>query len=111
MPQPTREKLDTEALTRSFSLEPGEDICPPWWPRLMWWLHFRPGHGPGPGPVNYPPAINDIMASLHIHTMSYLMEDQSAAQQIRTITEEKLVNSVKNLSKAHAEAKKKSQAA
>jgi hypothetical protein len=83
------------------------DICPPWWPHLMWRLHFpikRPGGGPGP--INLPPAIDDIMAALHIHTMSYLMNDQSAAQQIRTITEKRLAQSVQNLSKAHDQARK-----
>jgi hypothetical protein len=89
-------------------LPPRED-APAWWPQLLWQLHFpvvgkRPG--PGPGPINFPPAIEDVMAGLHIHTMSYLMLDQTAAQQIRHITEQRLVQAVQNLSKSHDEAAK-----
>lgn len=93
-------------------LPPGEHDAPAWWPRLLWQLHFpinRPGGGPGP--INFPPAIDDVMAGLHIHTMSYLLEDQNAAQQIRQITEQRLVQSVQNLSKAHDEAAKAAKAA
>ena len=92
-------------------LPPRED-APAWWPQLLWQLHFpirRPGGGPGP--INFPPAIDDVMAGLHIHTMSYLLEDQNAAQQIRQITEQRLVQSVQNLSKAHDEAAKAAKAA
>jgi hypothetical protein len=102
-------KKEAEALLAGkFEFDPDNpDICPPWWPRLMWQLHLKwPGHGPGPGPINYPPAINDIMAGLHIHTLSYLLADQSSAQQIRTATEQRLAQSVQNLSKAHEQAKK-----
>jgi hypothetical protein len=76
--------------------------APAWWPETLWQLHFpvqQPGSGPGP--VNYPPAIDDIMAGLHIHTFSYLMDDQEAAQAIRTIAEEQLTRGVNNLTKAH----------
>ena len=83
-------------------------LCPEWWPQLLWRLHFPlkfpPGHGPGPGPVNYPPILNDILANLTIHTMSYLSLDQAQAQQLRTATEKRLVESVQNLSKAHDQA-------
>lgn len=83
-------------------------LCPPWWPQVLWRLHFPTGRhpGPGPGPVNFPPAIEDIMANLHIHTMSYLMLDQGAAQQIRTVAEQRLVHTVQNLSKYHEESLK-----
>jgi len=89
-------------------LPPRED-APAWWPQLLWQLHFpvvgrRPG--PGPGPINFPPAIEDVMAGLHIHTMSYLLQDQNAGQQIRQIAEQRLVQAVQNLSKAHDEAAK-----
>jgi hypothetical protein len=46
------------------------------------------------------------MAGLHIHTRSYLLADQNGAQQIRTATEQRLVQSVQNLSKAHEQVKK-----
>ena len=103
-------KKEAEALLAGkFEFDPDNpEICPPWWPRLMWQLHFpiKWPHGGGPGPVNYPPAINDIMAGLHIHTLSYLLADQNGAQQIRTATEQRLVQSVQNLSKAHEQGKK-----
>jgi len=85
-------------------------ICPEWWPQLMWRLHFPlkiPHGGGGPGPVNYPPAMNDILANLHIHTLSYLTEDKGVAQQMRTLAEKRLVDAVQNLSKAHDQAGKK----
>ncbi len=92
-------------------LPPGREEAlnsPPWWPELLWQLHFPIGKhpGPGPGPVNYPPAIDNIMAGLHIHTMSYLMLDQAAGQQIRQITEQRLAYAVQNLSKSHDDAMK-----
>lgn len=80
-------------------------LCPPWWPRLLWDLHFVPR--PWPGPVNYPPIMEDIMANLHIHTVSYLLLDQGVAQQIRSITEERLVDASRNLSKYHDQARAK----
>jgi|SRR5215204_104686 len=85
-------------------------ICPDWWPRLLWNLHFqlrpkRPIPGGDPiGPVNYPPAVDDIMAGLHIHAMSYLMLDTDAAQEIRNVAERQLTNAVQNLHRRHQEA-------
>jgi putative SOS response-associated peptidase YedK len=74
------------SLTNLLKIEDTDDICPPWWPRLLFRLHVPlPFPWPGPGPVNYPPAIDNLMANLHIHTMSYLMRDENAAQQIRGV--------------------------
>jgi hypothetical protein len=78
--------------------------APAWWPQLLWQLHFPIVKGPGPGPINYPPAIDDIMAGLHIHTLSYLLRDQNVAQQIRSLAEQRLSHAVQNLSKSHEEA-------
>jgi hypothetical protein len=84
-----------------------EDAIRPLWPQLITQLHFPVvPHGPGPGPINFPPAIDDIMAGLHIHTMSYLMMDQAAAQQIRDIAEQRMAETVRNLSKLHEKATK-----
>ncbi len=77
-------------------------LCPPWWPKTLWDLHYI--HVPGVGPINYPPVVEDIMASLTIHTMSYHLLDQKVAQQYRTMVEEQLANSVRNMSKLHSEA-------
>ena len=81
-------------------------LCPPWWPRLLWDLHFVPR--PWPGPVTYPPVMEDIMVDLHIHAMSYQLLDQAAAQQIRSIAEERLVDAARNLSKHHDQTRAKS---
>jgi hypothetical protein len=82
-------------------LPPAAD-SPSWWPQLLWQLHGV--RGPGIGPINYPPAIDNLMANLHIHTMSYLMEDQQAAQQIRNLAEQQMTSAVKGLSRAHEQA-------
>ena len=102
-PQPLPPGAEVELSPQP--LPPGSD-APAWWPQLLWQLHFPIRKLPGVGPINYPPAIQDVMAGLHIHTMSYMMLDQAAAQQIRQITEQRLVHTVQNLSKSHDEAVK-----
>jgi hypothetical protein len=80
------------------------DICPPWWPKIIWDLHFFPRPKPEPpNPVNYPPAIDDIMASLTMHTMSCLWLDQEAAVQVRDLAQKKMIDTVQNLSRLHDE--------
>ena len=62
-------------------------LCPDWWPRLLWRLHFPlniPGVHPHPNPANLPPETDRILQGLAIHTMTYSMADQKAAQVIRT---------------------------
>ena len=76
------------------------DICPPWWPKLLWQLHYFP-HPPGVGPINYPPAIEDMMSALAIHTMSYMLLDQAQAQQIRDVAQARLVETAGQLSALH----------
>lgn len=86
------------------TLEPGDEICPPWWPKIIFDVHHWPlpkSWGLPPSPVNYPPAIQDIMASIAIHTFSYLQLDQKAAQQIRTQAEELIIKTAKQLSTLH----------
>ncbi len=75
--------------------------CPSWWPQLLWDLHFQPRPWPGPGPVNYPPIIDHIMANLHVHTLSYLIIDQEAGGHIRAVAELQLKNAVSALSTFH----------
>lgn len=94
---------DAKVALNPQPLPPRAD-SPAWWPQLLWDLHRV--KGPGIGPINYPPVIEDIMANLHIHTMSYLLQDQTAAQQIRSVTEQRLTHAVQNLSKVHDEAVK-----
>jgi hypothetical protein len=77
-------------------------ICPEWWPEMLWKIHFPPQRpGPGPGPINYPPAIDSIMASLAIHSLSYMLLDKAAAQRLRDFTEQTLSNTANRLSKYH----------
>jgi hypothetical protein len=80
-------------------------ICPEWWPLMLWKLHFpHPRPGPGPGPINFPIAIDDIMASLTIHSLSYMLMDKAAAQEVRNLAEKTIVDTAQNLSKLHANA-------
>lgn len=55
-------------------------LCPPWWPKIIWNLHFFPRPQPflGPGPISLLAALEDVMASLTVHRMSYLLLDQQA---------------------------------
>ena len=77
-------------------------LCPDWWPRLIWDLHFfRIPHEPPPNPVNYPVEMDRIFQQLAMHTMTYTMQDQKAAQTIRTDLEQKLSRSMLGLSKGH----------
>jgi hypothetical protein len=81
-----------------------DDLASSLWPQLLWELHFAKRPFPGTGPINFPPAIEDIMAGLHIHTMTYLMMDQRAGQQIRDIAEDRMANTIKSLSSLHDKA-------
>jgi hypothetical protein len=79
-------------------------LCPDWWPHMLWRLHFPIVIGPHvdpPNPVNFPAGMNNIMAHLHVHTLSYLMADQQAAQEIRSASEKQLVNAIQTLSEDH----------
>ena len=81
---------------------PGIPLGLPWWPQLIFDLCYlpRPG-GLGLIPVNYPRAVEDMMASLGMHAMSYFWLDQEAAAKIRTAAEEQLVSTAKQLSALH----------
>jgi len=79
-------------------------ICPEWWPAMLWKIHFPPRRpGPGPGPINFPPAIDAIMASLTIHSLSYMLLDKAVAQRVRDAAEGALANTARQLSTLHQE--------
>jgi hypothetical protein len=61
------DRIIERSLSSRSQLQDDEELCPPWWPRLLWDLHYwpRPKGWPGPGPVNYPPIIEEMMALLH----------------------------------------------
>lgn len=80
-------------------------LCPEWWPLMLWKIHFPPKRpGPGPGPINYPPAIDALMAALTIHSLSYMLLDKAAAQRAREIAEQTIVRTTQSLSKLHEDA-------
>jgi hypothetical protein len=80
-------------------------ICPDWWPVMLWKLHFPPKRpGPAPGPINFPPAIDSILAALTTHTLSYMYLDKDIAQQVRDLAERAIVQTTQNLSSLHAKA-------
>jgi hypothetical protein len=63
----------------------GEDICPPWWPQILWDLHYYKIpwlNNPG-GPRNKPPYVNEILSAVLIYSTTYVMEDKSQATKIR----------------------------
>ena len=78
-------------------------LCPEWWPHLLWRLHFpiKFPHIDPIGPVNLPIVMNDILANLHIHTLSYHVQDKGAAQQMRNVAEKRIAELAGNLSKLH----------
>jgi hypothetical protein len=82
-------------------------ICPDWWPRTLWQLHHPikfPGggiHPPGPGPINLPPDVNQILINLQLHTSSYHMNDNRTAKEVRKAALTGLQAAVQAL--AHAE--------
>jgi len=79
-------------------------ICPDWWPKIIWDLHFlHIPHEPPPNPVNLPAEMDRIFQQLAMHTMTYTMRDQKAAQTIRTQLEDSLASSIKGLSRMHDE--------
>jgi hypothetical protein len=78
--------------------------CPEWWSQLVWRMHFPikiPGwKGPNP-PHNRPQEMDQIYQGLAVHTMTFSMKDQKAAQVIRTQLEESLTTLIKGLSRSH----------
>ena len=83
-------------------------ICPDWWPRSLWHLHAKlPWHHGGPGsPVNYPPATNEILSALLIHTSSYFLTDEKAAKDIRASAVNTIIDMANKMDALHDEAMK-----
>jgi hypothetical protein len=81
-------------------------LCPPWWPRIIWDLHYwpPPPHGDPPNPVNYPAGIEDIVSQLTMHTMTYKMLDSERGQQMRSSLEDGIAKTVSQLSELHSRA-------
>ena len=77
------------------------DICPPWWPHLLWHLHHPPPivfpHDPPPNPVNYPPEINRILLALVTYSSTYQIGDEAAAMELRAIAQKEVLTAARNL--------------
>jgi hypothetical protein len=83
--------------TGNPQFEPGDEICPPWWPRLIFSAHFPPkGIGPG-GPVNFPPDVNAILSALAIHALSYHLLDAKVAETVRGQAVQQIVSGASKL--------------
>jgi len=74
-------------------------LCPEWWPRALWNLHFAkiPFKRPGVGPINLPPYMDALLASLLAHTASYLMTDEKLAKQVRSAALKNVVEMVNKM--------------
>ena len=81
-------------------------ICPDWWPKLIWDLHFIRRPWPNPPPVNLPIIMEDVFSQLSMHTLTYTLHDQKSAQVTRDQIEESLSKTIRNLSKLHDQAQK-----
>jgi hypothetical protein len=60
--------------------DPGDDICPPWWPR--WWKR-------GPWPPKPPKGFEkyeQLQLTLLIHELAGQLKDSSVSKEIRTAT-------------------------
>lgn len=70
-----------------FSWEPGDDICPPWWPRRP----RRPPWGPGPWPFRQGEVPDDLRAAdrlynaLTLVAMTFNIRDESLAGEVRKL--------------------------
>lgn len=84
-------------------------ICPDWWPKILWNMHFQKWPKfplGGPSPINYPVAIDHIMAALMAHTSSYLLQDKVAAHTIRQASVKTIVEMAGKMDRLHDEAMK-----
>ena len=69
-------------------------LCPPWWPEVLWRLHFPPPHiidGGGGSPVNRPPDVNRILLALQTYSSSYHVSDVEVATKLRAAAKAEVV--------------------
>jgi len=63
------------------------DICPPWWPNLLWSLLHH--HGPGPGPdKNLVNRLDAHFAAIAVSALSTRLADSSAREEVGRIAGE-----------------------
>lgn len=61
------------------------DLCPPWWPSIIWWLIHHPhGPGPDPGPIDRKllTELDSHFASVAIAALAGRLSDRKAAEQV-----------------------------
>ena len=68
-----------------------------WWPEILVQLHKHEW-------VNYPPAIDSILAGLISHTASYLILDKEAGAVIRAAASKSMIETIQSMDKLHNEA-------
>ncbi len=68
------------------------EMCPPWWPDLLWRLFHR---RPGPPP---PPWVEDLLIVLSISELAGSLTNQELGREIRGVTEQALAGAMKSMS-------------
>jgi hypothetical protein len=62
------------------------DICPPWWPNLIWYLIHHPKHGPGPDPG----PLDELFKVIAISQLAGQLADEGLGKQIQSLTAPRL---------------------
>lgn len=92
-------------IMTAIAFEPGDELCPPMYSELLWWLIHHPhggGGGPGPGDPDpwYQKVTHDLVTSLSIHALSFQLQDQKEAQAIRHQAQAQIARSAQQLGAA-----------
>jgi hypothetical protein len=67
------------------------DICPPWWPNLLWWLLHHPhGPGPDPGPIDKGllTRLDAHFAAVAVAALATRLSDRTAREEVGRIAGE-----------------------
>ena len=73
------------------------DICPPWWPNLLWWLIHHPPKGDGPiWNEKQMKVMNEVLTSMSVLVLSESLGGANASK-VRSIAAEDLKASVGRL--------------
>lgn len=61
--------------------EPGDDICPPWWPG--WWRRYK--NWPPPPPLGFE-KYEQVQLTLTIHELASQLKDARLTKELQTLT-------------------------